>query len=141
MEQGESVGVERVSSKPECREDQVVSTQVPVEQGDIRKMTTRGGRDSMDGSAPIGRGHGTQGARVGADRSGCLCSGYGVGEDEVVLVVGCVIHDRGEGRGRGQRKMTVETGECEITLVLEWGKTEFHVKEPNGSGGDSENPS
>ena len=98
-----------MSSKPEYREEQVISAQVPVEQGYIRKMTTRGDRDSMDGSAPIGRGHGTQGARVGADRSGCLCSGYGVGEDEVVIIVGSAKADEG-GAGALFQGVGVEVG-------------------------------
>jgi hypothetical protein len=68
-----------VFSESEGWEKQVVPVQVPVKERDVRKMTTRGGRDSMNGSEPVGRDHGVQGSSVGAGRSGCLCSGDRVG--------------------------------------------------------------
>ena len=30
--------------------------------------------------------------------------------------------------------------ESDITMVLEWGETEFHVKKPDGIGGKPEDP-
>ena len=39
---------------------------------------------------------------------------------------------------RGQGEMTVEAGENDIALVLEWGKSEF-LKKTDGIGWDCEN--